>query len=198
MVGSEAGFETLVTRVRVPLEDLSKHEMSKAMASRLKADRKCIATCLQKMDWYVSHCKRDLQDMGIVDGQGKTVVDLDTITSPPLQKSPTVNKVKTDEDDAVGTVGEALPYGKEFKSLHRNFGSWRSVPPGWKRRLLSDEEDIALSMQATKIMVPTGAREPPASPTALIGVAAVSIPQSPQSPQDQVCLLLLLLKCFRS
>ena len=89
--------------------------------------------------------------MGILNLQGNLKVDLENLSGPPVvaeQKRLKQEQSQKDQDDEQageeGTVAEYCPHGIGFAALHRNFVNWRSVPPGWKRRLLAEASDIAL------------------------------------------------------
>ena len=91
---SGTGSDDIATpqsRHRVPLEELSTHEMSKTVAARSKNDKKMIGAVLNSCDWYVSHCKNDLIDMGIVK-DGKLIDGLSQLTGPPNLKKKKKNE----------------------------------------------------------------------------------------------------------
>ena len=65
-----------------------------------------------------------------------------------------------EEEDGEGGISDPQPYGLDFRTLHRNFVTWRQMPQGWKRRLIDYVNDIALGIQATKVLIPRGSKEP--------------------------------------
>ena len=90
--------------------------------------------------------------MGILDHTGKIVVELAGLVGAPVvaaQAKMKLEKAKAAADEVASYeangVVQFCPYGGGFAELHRNFRTWRSVPPGWKRRLLGDAAQIALS-----------------------------------------------------
>jgi hypothetical protein len=104
---------------------------------------------LNDCDWYVTHCFNELSDIGVIDHSGTPRFDLKNMVGPPnvqdLKKAKSEKGKGTNlEEDDDGPLQEYCPYGAGYKELHRNFIAWRSVPPGWKRRLLAEASDIAL------------------------------------------------------
>jgi hypothetical protein len=99
-------------------------------------------------DWYVAHCFNELADMGVVDRHGAPCMELKTLVGPPnvqqLRQAKLEKKENTGDEPDKGTVAEYCPWGAGFQELHRNFTTWRQVPPGWKRRLIAEASDIAL------------------------------------------------------
>ena len=150
---------------RTPRHLQSASSLGKSMQARLRNDRKVVNIVLQKCGWYVTHCKEELIDMRIVDSTGKILCDLDELTGPPkelMKWSPKLQSQGSNIDESSPGVAELSPHGRDYAFLHRNFHTWRMVPPGWKRRLLADAEEISLAMHATRILVPRGGKEPPA------------------------------------
>lgn len=92
--------------------------------------------------------------MGVVDVDGKPIVDLKTLVGPPvianckkIKADMQAAKTAVDDDDGnedTPGVASLCPHGAGFRTLHRNFHLWKQMPPGWKRRLLADTFDISL------------------------------------------------------
>ena len=101
--------------------------------------------------------------------QGNCLVDLAECTQPPaLLIAAELKKKAKDEkeenaEEGNGSLECVSVFGKGYAELHRNFKTWATVPPGWKRRLLDQAEEISLGMHATKLLIPRGGREPPSS-----------------------------------
>ena len=160
-------------RRKVDPGDISALELSKTLASRRQADLKIVSSVLSFAPWYRQQCRQDLVDMGVVDMSGRLLIDKDDLMKgPPIQliSVRTKNEVKGEAKKCEakkcdGAVAELVSAsgggGGAFVELHRNFMTWSVSPAGWKRRLMAEVEPGSLSMQATKVMVKRGGKEPP-------------------------------------
>lgn len=111
----------------------------------------------------MSQCQQTLVDLGFVDTKGDTIVALELLSAGTRQ----MKRAKT-EADAMETTPATAQHDFPASSgscppapeLHRNFATWRAMPPGWKRRTFHRIEPTSLNLQ-TKVLIRKAAKEPP-------------------------------------
>ena len=95
--------------------------------------------------------------MRIVDQDGKCRYSWEEIENgPPKFKTIKIKDEdaanKDEEEDGPSPNKASFSQATHYEALHRNFPTWRSMPPGWKRKLLAEIEPPALGITATGVL----------------------------------------------